>query len=131
MGKRISSRAQRREQFMKRAGEMFDSLEDWYDGHPEATFGELEQKAREERRQLMGETLGVLINQRAHQVELEAPVCAKCGKGMKQHEIRGKTVHGLEGLTRVERSYYVCPNGCGETVFPPGSKLAAAGGSVE
>lgn len=131
MGKRISSRAQRREQFIKRAAEMFDGLEDWYDAHPAATFGELEQQARAERRLMMGELLGVLINQRAHAVELQPPVCPKCGKGMKLHEIRGKTVRGLEGQTRVERHYYVCPNGCGEAIFPPGSEPAVAGGSVE
>jgi ribosomal protein S27AE len=79
----------------------------------------------------MGETIGILINQRPHAVELKAPVCPKCGQEMKLHEVRGKTVHGLEGQTRVERSYYVCPNECGETVFPPGSESATAEGSVE
>jgi hypothetical protein len=106
---------------MKRAGEMFEALEDWYDAHLQATFGEIEQQAREHRRQLMGETLGILINQRAHEVELKPPLCRKCGSSMKLHEMRGKTVRGLEGQTRVERSYYVCPAGCGETAFPPGS----------
>ena len=120
MGKQVKSRAQRREQFILRAGEMFEALEDWYDAHPEATFREIEQQARQQRRRLMGETLEILINQRAHDVELKAPVCRKCGSVMKLHEIRGTTVRGLEGRTRVERSYYVCPGGCGETVFPPG-----------
>ena len=126
MGKRVKSRAQRREQFMQRAGEMFEGLEDWYDAHPDATFGEIEQQARERRRQLMGETLGILINERAQKVELNPPACPKCGAVMKLHETRGKTVHGLEGRTRVERSYYVCPAGCGETIFPPGSESEAA-----
>jgi hypothetical protein len=121
MGKQVKSRVQRREQFMQRAGEMFERLESWYEAHPEATFGEIEQQAREQRRQLMGEGLEILINQRQHAVELNAPVCPQCGGVMKLHEERGKTVHGLEGRTRVERSYYVCPSGCGETVFPPGS----------
>jgi hypothetical protein len=131
MGKQVKSRAQRREQFIQRAVGMYDALEDWYDAHPEATFGEIEQKAREQRRQLMGETLGILINQRSQAVELNAPVCPKCGGEMKRHEVRGKTVRGLEGRTRLERSYYVCPNECGETISPPGSKSAAAAGSVE
>lgn len=126
MGKQVSSRAQRREQFLRRAGEMFEALEDWYDAHPAATFGEIEQQARAQRRQLMGETLGILINQRAHAVELQPPVCARCGREMTLHDRRGKMVHGLEGLTRVERSYYVCPAGCGETAFPPGPLAATA-----
>ena len=126
MGKQVSSRAQRREQFIKRAGEMYEALEDWYDTHPQAAFGEIEQQARDQRRRLMGETLGILINQRAHAVEVTPPVCPKCGSVMKLHERRGKTVHGLEGPTRVERSYYVCSAGCGETTFPPGPVSATA-----
>jgi hypothetical protein len=110
---------------------MFEVLENWYDAHPDATFAEIEQHAREQRRQFMGETLEILINQRAHNSELNAPVCPKCGCRMKLHETRGKTVHGLEGRTRVERSYYVCSAGCGQTAFPPGSVSATAERSVE
>lgn len=131
MGKRVSSRVQRREEFLKRAGEMWEALEDWYDAHPQATFGELEQQARAQRRQLMGETLEILLNQRSHAVEVQPAVCPQCGSLMKLHEIRGKTVHGLEGCTRVERSYYVCSAGCGQTAFPPGSESAAARGLLE
>ncbi|SRR6266508_577208 len=131
MEKQVKSRAQRREQFMQRAVEMYNVLEDWYDAHPDATFGEIEQKAREQRRELMGETIGILINQRPQAVEMKAPVCPKCGREMKLHDVRGKTVHGIEGRTRVERRYYVCPSACGETVFPPGSASETAAGSVE
>jgi integrase/recombinase XerC len=49
MGKQVTSWAQRREQFIRRAGELFEALEDWYDAHPQATFGELEHQAREQR----------------------------------------------------------------------------------
>lgn len=131
MGKQVVSRAQRREQFMRRAGEMYEALEDWYEAHPQATFGEIEQQARQRRRELMGEALGILVNQRAHSVELNPPVCASCGRPMKLHERRGKEVRGLEGRTRVERNYYVCPEGCGETAFPPGSGAETAAGRVE
>ena len=66
MGKAVKSRVQRREEFITRAAAMYDALEEWYDGHPEASFGEIEHKAREQRRELMGETLGILINTRQH-----------------------------------------------------------------
>jgi len=40
-------------------------------------------------------------------------------------------VAGLEGETELERAYYVC-RGCEEqTLFPPGSETAIAGGSLE
>ena len=31
-----------------------------------------------------------------------------------------RTIRGLEGDTRLERAYYVCPQCSGETIFPPG-----------
>ena len=51
------SRDQRRATFMQAAGQLFDILEDWYDQHPEATFGELEAEARRQRRRRMGPAL--------------------------------------------------------------------------
>lgn len=35
------SRAQRRAAFLECATQMFDALEDWYDAHPDANFGEI------------------------------------------------------------------------------------------
>jgi hypothetical protein len=132
--KRVTaSRAQRREAFLTLAGQAFDELEAWYEAHPEATFGEIEAKARAVRRTLMGAGLAVLINQRshAHAAEVKTPSCRCCGASMKLQERRSKQVDGLEGRSAIERNYYVCPNGCGETAFPPGSRAAAAIGSVE
>jgi hypothetical protein len=40
------SRAQRRTAFLERVIQMFDALEDWYDEHPDASFGEIEAEAR-------------------------------------------------------------------------------------
>lgn len=117
---RAQSRAQRREAFLRRAAETFDELEEWYDEHEEASFGEIEQEARRVRRGLMGEALGLLVNGRHAKPEAEAPCCSACGEEMKFVGYRPKTVSGLEGETSFERSYYVCPAGCGETVFPPG-----------
>lgn len=49
------TREQRKATFLDRAAQMFDELEGWYDRHPEASFGEIEEKARRQRRGLMGE----------------------------------------------------------------------------
>jgi hypothetical protein len=64
------SRAQRREAFLALAGQAFDELETWYDAHPDASFAEIEAEAREVRQALMGQGPKLLINQRAHAVEL-------------------------------------------------------------
>ena len=43
---RPQSRARREAAFVKEAKRMYEQLEDWYDKHPEASFGELEAEAR-------------------------------------------------------------------------------------
>ena len=61
---RTMSRARRVETFLQEALQMYDTLEDWYDAHPEASFGEIEEEARQRRRELMGRALEILINGR-------------------------------------------------------------------
>lgn len=82
-------------------------------------------EARQKRRELMGQALAVLINGRDSGL-VEAPCCSQCGSRMHFHEYRSKTIRGLEGETTLERAYYVCPQGCGETFFPPGPETETA-----
>ena len=37
-------------------------MEEWYDMHPEASYGEIEAEAREGRRELMGKGSGIWMN---------------------------------------------------------------------
>ena len=105
---------------MENAGRMFDEMENWYDQHESASFGEVEAKARQERRELMGEALGILINGRDTGQQAIAPSCDRCGQEMNFEGYRSWGVHGLEGDTKLERAYYVCPECRGETFFFPG-----------
>jgi hypothetical protein len=129
MGKK--SRKQRKEAFIEIAGEMYDQLEDWYDEHEAASFGEIEAQARHRRRELMGETLRILVNERDTGYQIEAPKCQQCGGAMEFERYRGWTVRGLEGDTRLKRAYYVCPSCEGETLFPPGSQTEAESRPLE
>jgi hypothetical protein len=113
------------------ASTAFDELDQWYDEHPEATFAEIEQKAREKRRELMGKTIEVLINGHGTGAEGAPPRCPECGMKMVLHDYRTKKVRGLEGDSELERAYYVCPQGCGQTLFPPGSATTPEAGSME
>jgi len=123
------SRAQRQSAFTALAEEKYLELEDWYEAHPQASFEDLEAQAREKRRELMGAGLALLINGRDSGYQLEAPVCAQCGTRMEYKGAHfGRTIHGLEGDTRLERAYYVCPHCQGEAFFPPGSEVAFAPG---
>ncbi|MBU0493249.1 MAG: hypothetical protein KKA73_15890 [Chloroflexi bacterium] len=70
------SRAQREAAFLEKAAHMYSALEDWYDQHPAASFGEIEAAARNLRRELMGDGLAVLINGRDTGYQLEAPLCS-------------------------------------------------------
>jgi hypothetical protein len=54
---RPESRAGREAAFMKEARRMYEQLEEWYDKHPQASFGKIEAEARKRRRELMGKAL--------------------------------------------------------------------------
>ncbi len=113
------SREQRRATFVQAAGQLFDVLEDWYDQHPAATFGELEAEARRQRRRLMGPALALLVNGRDRGLQVEPPSCPQCAQSMEFQGYRSRTVVGLEGDTRLERAYYTCPRCPRTTHFPP------------
>jgi len=118
---RQQSKDERKAAFTALAGKMYAELDAWYDAHPEASFEEIERVAREKRRGLMGEGLAILVNGRDNGYALEGVRCPKCGKPMAYKGAGfGKTIHGLEGDTRLERADYVCPTCKGETLFPPG-----------
>jgi hypothetical protein len=122
---------QREAIFLERAMCMYAALERWYDEHPQASFGEIEEAARRFRRELMGEGLAILINGRDTGYQLTAPKCEACGQEMtfKGHHPWG--ISGLEGETRLMRAYYACPECEGETFFPPGPEVEASGGPLE
>lgn len=128
---RTQSRDRRRAMFLEKAGVAFDRLESWYDQHPEASFGEIEAEVREERRKLMGETLEILVNGRDTGSQVEKPKCERCGREMEFEGYRQWEIHGLEGDSKLERAYYVCPECEGETIFPPGSEVAPKRRSLE
>ena len=125
------SRSERRAAFLAEAGQMFDGLEEWYDQHPTASFGEIEAEARQRRRELMGEGLAVLINRRGTGYQPAPPPCPQCGKPMDFADYRAKTVVGLEGDTALSRAYYVCPHCAGQTLSPPRPDAALAPRSLE
>jgi hypothetical protein len=114
------SREQRKKQFMAATERLHERLEDWYDAHPEASFGEIEHKARELRREMMGEGRAIVINGRDTGQRAEGVKCQGCEGEMAFKGYLPWTVCGLEGDTRLERAYYVCPSCKGETFFPPG-----------
>ncbi len=128
---RPQSRVRREAAFMKEAKRMYEQLEDWYDKHPEASFGEIEAEARKRRRELMGKALEQLVNGRDAGAQVEGSKCEHCGVAMEFEGYRKWGIHGLEGESELERAYYVCLHCSGETVFPPGSETEVAGGSLE
>ena len=123
---RPQSRTRRKAAFLAEAERMYEELEDWYDKHPQASFGEIEAEARKHRRVLMGKALEQLVNGRDTGLQVEAPKCEQCGEAMKFEGYCGWGVHGLEGDSRLERAYYTCPHCKGQTLFPPGSETKIA-----
>lgn len=105
--------------FMKRAGDLWDELNSWYQQHSEATFKDIELHLRKLRRSLMGQTIPLLLAQGDLGATPDPPPCEKCGTQMEFKGYPEKEVEGLEGEGRLPRAYYVCP-ACGAGFFPPG-----------
>lgn len=121
------SRSQRKAAFLQAADEMYERLEAWYDAHPAATFEELEQELRPQRRALMGDALATLIVGRDSGYQPSAPPCPQCGQPLTLEGYRPWTVKGLEGDSVLERAYYVCPACAGAAFSPSGSETGLAG----
>lgn len=124
-------RTERKRKVLEAANHMFEALEAWYDAHPDASYGDIEEEARQQRRKLMGDVLAVLINGRDAGFELQLPRCAKCGREMAFEGYSDWTVHGLEGDATLERAYYLCPECAGQGIFPPGPQTRVAPRSLE
>jgi hypothetical protein len=117
---RKQSREKRHAAFMNAAEILFEGMETWYDGHPEASFEEIEAEARKRRRVFMGESLSIWVNGRDTGYQVEGIKCKGCGSAMEFEGYRKWGINGLEGESELERAYYVCPKCKGETIFPPG-----------
>jgi hypothetical protein len=120
---RPKSCSKRKKEYMKEAEKMFVEIDSWYNQNPNASFEEIESRAREARRTMMGKLLGVMINGRDVGKTAEGPKCKQCEAEMIFKEYRKKTVYGIEGDTKLERAYYVCGNCEGQTLFPPGQEV--------
>lgn len=123
---RKQSRDKRHANFIEAAERLFNEMEDWYEENPEASFEEIESEARKRRRAFMGKSLEIWVNGRDTGNQVEGVKCERCGEKMRFEGYRPWGINGLEGETRLERAYYVCPQCKGETIFPPGSETAAA-----
>lgn len=118
------TREERKAAVVAAAVQMFDEIDDWYEENPEATFEEIEARARHSRRELMGRAFEVWINGRGTGKQREKPACPECGQGMENKGQVSKTVCGVEGDTQLARTYYRCPNKCEEGAFFPSGQAA-------
>lgn len=108
-----------RGEFMDRAADLWESFNDWYQAHPEASFDEMEEELGRQRRAVLGDFLELNLRQGDLGATAEAPCCPKCGKPMDFKGYPRKTVHGLDVDVKIPRAYYHCPI-CKEGLFPPG-----------
>jgi hypothetical protein len=117
------TREQRKSAYLKQAEQLFDEMETWYDENPEATFAEIEAELRPHRRQLMGESIKILVNGRDDGKQGQL-TCPSCGSAMRYKGGVDKTIIGVEGDTTLDRAYYSCPNKCEGTAFFPSGQEA-------
>ncbi|MEJ2737703.1 MAG: hypothetical protein P8189_29800 [Anaerolineae bacterium] len=108
-----------RVEFLRRAEELWDEFNGWYQEHPEATFDEMEAELGKRRRGILGDFVELGLRQGDLGATAEAPSCKECGQGMVFKGYPKKEIHGLEADAKIPRAYYVCPT-CGVGIFPPG-----------
>jgi hypothetical protein len=126
---RRKSEASRRAGFGVAAEGMYVRLRQWRAAHPQASFDEIGEQVRQERKALMAQLLGELAAQ-LEESEVEGEVCAGCGQAMRP---KGKRVRGVshgEGEVRLVREYYHCDE-CQRGFFPPGRQVGAGEAPVE
>lgn len=124
------SRAQREVAFLEVAARLYAQLEDWYDQHPTASFGEFEIEARRVRQELMGHGLALVINGRDPGTRVEPPKCPQCCQSMQFVGYRPWAGTGLGSETEVQSACYVCRDCKKQTLFHLRSQAATAVGSL-
>jgi len=113
-----------REEFLRRAEELWDSFNAWHKEHPQATFDQMEEEVGQHRRGILGDFLELSLRQGDLGAAPEAPSCERCGKGMVFKGYPEKKIQGLEAEAKIPRAYYVCPT-CEVGLFPPGPATSA------
>jgi len=119
-----------RQEFMARAGELWDEFNRWYRSHPEATFDEMEEEIGRQRRGVLGDLLTLILRQGDLGAKPEGVCCPECGASMKFKGYAPKRVQGLEVEVEIPRAYYYCPT-CRVGFFPPGPEVRVEEGWLE
>jgi hypothetical protein len=105
--------------------EIIADMNDWNTSHPNATFLEIEVKARE-----LASKLEVGLIQKSAEThetdnwakhgEGERPICPNCQVPLVSRGKRVRSLQGTEGREiKLKRTYGTCPN-CGTGFSPPG-----------
>jgi hypothetical protein len=124
------SRSQRETAFLEVATRLYAQLEDWYDQHPNASFGEFEIEARRVRQALMGHGLALVITRGDTDARLKLPECPQCCRPMEFTGYRPWGTTCLARETEIQPACYVCRACEKQTFIHPQSEAATAVGSL-
>jgi YgiT-type zinc finger domain-containing protein len=105
------------------AARVFDEMATWRQGHPHASFAEIEAAVEERLDRLRADLIQQELQLKAladAAAPSDRPLCPSCGKPLESRGTRERsvTVRGNRPV-RLRRRYLVCP-ACGTGVFPPG-----------
>lgn len=109
-----------RDRWVAEATARFAALDAWRQGHPKATWNEIEAAVDAQlgplRAQLLGDTA---MASAATDLRGERPVCADCGERLAAAGPRRRQLRGEGDIPiAVARTYARCP-ACGAGLFPP------------
>jgi uncharacterized protein with PIN domain len=113
------TRAQIKEEMMKRFEQEVDELLNWREGSEPPTLSQMEEELLKRRKEISQAMMEGLLSGEENQRPVQAPECPKCQVAMENKGKREKVVETRLGTLQMEREYYVCPQ-CGAGFFPPG-----------
>jgi hypothetical protein len=120
------SRSQRETAFLEVATRLYAQLEDWYDQHPNASFGEFEIEARRVRQALMGHGLALVITRGDTDARVKLPKCPQCCQSMEFTGYQPWGAASPAGETEIQPACYVCRACEKQTFIHPQSQPATA-----
>jgi hypothetical protein len=124
------TRDQKKAKLEATASALIEELLDWDEQNQAPNLTEIEDAVLELRRRFGQEMALTMVAGQVARQPVEAPVCAECGKPMRDKGEKRKAVESRVGGLEVERGYYYCSD-CESGLFPPRRPTRVECGSME
>jgi len=113
------TREQKRAQLLKAAEAVIDEFLDWEERTVRPKLTEIEDRVLPLRERFGQRLAEVTLADQDSKQPVDAPVCRRCGAGLRYKGQKGLATESRVGLLSFERGHYYCAR-CHSGLFPPG-----------